>query len=66
MTYDPERGQAPRRKLYVTRNEAAYLLNLLSDNAREWNKGLRGQLAQTVTETDAYNAKLRLQGKQEP
>lgn len=42
-------------------DEAAHLLNLVSDNARAWNATLREGLTRVVPPTDAYNARLELQ-----
>lgn len=47
----------------VGRTEAAYLYNLLCDNARPWNKRLRAELANFVTPTDSHNAKMKLLGR---
>lgn len=52
--------RAPRR-LDMSPEQSALLLNLLSDNAQAWNAPLRLQLHQQVTATEAYNAKLDLQ-----
>lgn len=52
-------SRAPRR-LEMSPQQSALLLNLLSDNARAWNAPLRVQLHQQVSGTETYNAKLAL------
>jgi hypothetical protein len=49
--------------IQIKRDEAALLLNLLSDNARLWNAGLRKRLDNFVTPTEAYLARVMLSGR---
>lgn len=60
-----ERNAPPPVRLPgIDRKTAAYLLVVLSDNARTWNAPLRQFLNQVVSPTDAYNAGLELSGQQ--
>lgn len=54
------RNEPAPRHLRMTHKEAAYLLNLLVDNARQWNAGLRQQLSAQVTDTEAFNARVEM------
>lgn len=49
--------------LQIRRVDAPYLMNLLSDNAKPWNAYLRAKLAIFVTDTQAHNAQMKLQGR---
>lgn len=47
----------------IKRDEVAYLLNVLSDNAKPWNARLRKDLSQFTSATELYNAQRNLQGR---
>ena len=62
----PEKDQPPEMlPIRIRRDEGAYLLNVLSDNARPWNARLRKELVNFVTQTQAYNAQRELQGRRD-
>ena len=49
----------------IRRDEGAYLLNVLSDNAKPWNARLRRELSNLVSDIQAYNAQRELQGRRD-
>lgn len=55
-----DRNTRARRTLIMSARESAFLLNLLVDNAREWNRELREQLQTIVSDTEAYNARVAM------
>jgi hypothetical protein len=62
-TYEQRNSPPVSLPINILRDEAAYLLNVLVDNARPWNGRLRKELQNFVTGTDAHNAKMILQGR---
>ena len=59
-----ERNRPPELlPVQIKRDEAAFLYNVLCDNARPWNADLRKRIKLFVTDSDAFNAKCILQGR---